>query len=127
MSFNITGSPKTFADVRVGEKIFIIDPKDTSIKPVTVWKSARHPGSKNGAVWVLEIYIPFRLDSIKEESLKEAKEYGTKVTQQFFVQAQEYLVMLMSKVPTILATEEKYILSWMEKNKLGLILPKRNV
>lgn len=127
MSFNIIGSPKTFADVRVGEKVFIIDPKDTSIKPVTVWKSAQHPGSKNGVVWVLEVYIPFRLDSIKEESLKEAKEFGTRVTQQFFVQSKEHIVMLVTKVPTMLATEEKYLTLWMEKNKLGLILPRRSV
>lgn len=127
MSFNITGSPKTFGDVREGEKIYILDPKDQSIKEVTVVKSHIHPHSRNRAVWVIEIYIPFRLKSIKDESLKAAKEYGTKVTQQVFVEIRDHIVVLMTEIPTVIATESKYISQWMAKEKSNLILPRRNV
>lgn len=126
MSFNITGSPKTFADVKEGEKIYILDPKDSSIREVTVVKSHQHPESKNKAVWVIEIYLPFRLDAIKDEALKEAKKFGTTVTQQVFCQRKEHIIMLMTKLPTVLATESKYITLWMEKQKSNLILPRRN-
>lgn len=125
MSFNITGSPKTFADVRVGEKVYILDFKDQSIKEVTVTQSHIHPQSKTG-VWVIEAYIPFRLASIKDEALKEAKKFGTQITQQFFIMKSEHLVLLLSKIPTVLATEQKYIETWMKKES-NLILLRRNV
>lgn len=125
MSFNILGSPKTFGDVRVGETVYILDFKDQSIRGVTVTQSHIHPRSKAG-VWVIEAYLPFRINSIKDDSLEEAKKFGTRVTQQFFINRKEYLVLLLSKIPTVLATEQKYIESWMKKES-NLILLKRNV
>src|SRR5690606_9336975 len=122
---NIVTSKKTFGDVRVDEKVYVIDPKSAQTIAITVVASRVHPKSKNGAVWVIEAYMPFRLESIKDESLKEAAKYGTKVTQQFFVPKHEHCVLLSAKVPTIMATEEKYIEQWKKRNASGLILPTR--
>jgi hypothetical protein len=114
---------KTFADVKVDEKVYVLDPKDQVIREVTVTQSAPHPKSNNRHVWVIQCYMPFRIN-IKDDQLKEAAKFGTTVTNTFFVPRKETLVLLMSKIPTVMATESKYITEWMGKNPLGLILPK---
>ena len=116
---------KTFGDIQVDEKLYILDPKDgVTILEVTVIKSCLHPKSKNRAVWYIEAFMPFRISSIKDEALKEAEKFGTRLKDKFIVEKTLSLTVLINAtIPTVIATEAKYITEWIGKGKSGLILP----
>jgi hypothetical protein len=114
---NILNKKKTFGDVKVGEPLYLIDPITQKVIQTMLRFSAIHPQSKNNHVLVLEIYMPFRIDSITAEKLEEAKKFGTETTQQVFVNKTDHLVVLMTSTPTALSTERKYLLEWMGRKE----------
>lgn len=122
---NPLNSYKRFGDVQVDENVYIIDPKDHSIKECKVKTSKLHPKTSTRKVWVLEVYMPFRIDNIKVGLLKEAEKFGTKTTYQFIVNKDDYITLLASIVPTVMATKKNYLEQWMQRKSSGLILPSR--
>lgn len=120
---NILNSRKPFSSVLVGEEIYYIDPKTQETKGVTVTGSKIHPNVPS--LWALRIYMPFRIGSVTDESLKEAKKFGTTVEHTIVMLKTECMVLLQSEIPMIFATEKKYIEEW-KRGSSGLIQPKRN-
>lgn len=118
-------SYKLFSDVHPDEFVYLIDPKDHSIKECQVKRSMLHPKSNTKQVWLIEAYIPFNLDSIKVDLLKEAEKFGTTTTKQFLVHKDHYITMLFTKVPTVMATAKVYLEQWITRKESGLILPSR--
>lgn len=116
---------KLFSDVKEKEFVYLIDPKNQQIKACEVKVSMLHPKSSTKQVWLIEAYIPFDLDRITTELLKEAEKFGTTTTKQFMVHKDHYITMLMTKVPTVMSTAQTYLEQWMKRNS-GLILPSRN-
>jgi hypothetical protein len=114
---NILNAKKKFKDVKVGEPLYLIDPATQEIIETQLRSSLVHPESKNKHVLVLEIYMPFRVKSITPTKLEAAKGFGTTTTQQVFVNKEDHLVILMTKIPTALSTERKYLAQWMGKRE----------
>lgn len=110
---NIIGRRKTFKDVKVGDKVYMLDPKDQSILELTVTGSFLHPKSNTRQVWALETFIPTRYKSLTDEAMKDAQGFGTKTTQTYYLDKDLDMAILQTEVPTVLATEKSYIQLWM--------------
>jgi len=123
---NINVTKKSFKDVRVDEKIYILDYKTQDIKEVTVVKSCIHPNTKTGQVWIIEAMMPFRIQAVSDEALKETEKYGSRVTNTFYLDKDDCMALLQSTIPTMIATEHKMLQEWKTKSNLGLITPRRN-
>lgn len=100
--------------MQVGEFVYVIDPHNGEVKESKVVKSLLHPKTQNRQVWLLEIYNVFKVD-IDQDSLERAQELTGAVTRQFLVQKDDNMVVTATKIPTVIATEKKELLKWMNQ------------
>ncbi len=110
---------KSFKDIVAGEKLYVLEPLTNKIQETKVLESFKHPKSLTGKVWVLKILKLSKIEKITEETLEKAKEYGSDVTLQILVDADESMVLLKfpnEKVSvTVVSTDENKLRRWIEK------------
>lgn len=112
---------KKFKDLLPQEKLYMLEPLSRNILETSIIKSAAHPKSAGGKVWVLEIYKFSKLASITEDKLKMAKEnYDSNTTMQVFVEHDASLAIIRVGDPkqlnvTVICTDRALLKTWMDQ------------
>ena len=109
---------KLFQDVQAGDKVYTIDPRKREILEMEVRNAEIHPKSTSGNVMVIEAYTALDKHGVGDEQMKTAKDEGVEnTTQKFLLPKDAKLVILQTKVPTVLCADKQYLEKWMNKKK----------
>lgn len=106
----IFGVP-TFKDIKPGDMIYFVDPKDSTVIEAEVKDIT---GSKYVLDYVaITYYQVYGNKNITNKLLKAAEtEHKTKVTQTIHVPGKEYITLLPTSVPTMVCTDKERLKQW---------------
>lgn len=112
-TFGIINTRKKFKDVKVGERLYFINPNTGQIVHSTVTASAIHPKSLNLAVQAINFN---KIDiELNDEQIAAAKKQGINTIDQILVERDQSMARLLCSPPTHCATTYEELDKWMKR------------